>query len=88
VGAIAIGLEARCVEQPAKAALLATGVEVGLVHAVAAGGHAQLDARRPCRITCEQLDHATRVVAIQGGIRAAQHLETLGHVEVEGRSLA
>ena len=88
VVAEAVRAEARTVEYVADAACLALRRQVYLAGAETAARHIQFDGRGILPILGKQLDHAARMVAIDGRKRSAQHFDALGRIEVEGSGLA
>ncbi|MNZ71102.1 hypothetical protein D3C78_894570 [compost metagenome] len=89
VVAIAVGIHARSVEQEAGGAGLVAALGIDMVPAqvVAAEDSLRPDPWRPFSVAGEHLDHPAAVAAVERCGRPAQYLETLGHVEVEGRRL-
>ncbi len=85
---VAVGLEARRIQDIADPARLALRIQVKLAHAVAAGRAAELDGRRTLAVAGEELHDTARVIAVQGREWAAQHFDAFGHVEIEGGGLA
>ncbi len=88
VVAIAVGLEVRAVEDKARLVIAAFNRHTG-----AAGAESRLRGverypRRALAIAREQLDHPAGVAAVDAGERAAQHLDALQAVQIEGRRLA
>ncbi|MNZ88098.1 hypothetical protein D3C78_1069810 [compost metagenome] len=87
--AIAVGIHARGVEQEAGGVgLVATfGVDMIPVQLVAAEKGFRADPWRPLSVAGEHLDHPAAVAPVERRGRPAQHLEALGHIEIEGRRL-
>lgn len=82
-----VGVEARGIDQVTDAMGVILGVDVELAQTVAAGCDTGFNRRWSLRITCKQLDHAARVVPLQGRKRAAQYLDAFAHVQVERSGL-
>ena len=86
--AVAIGVEARGIDDEADAGLLALQADADLGRAPAAAEHAGAHARCAFAGAREELDDTARVVTVHGGEGAAHHFDAFGGVEVEGGGLA